>query len=255
MVARMRATGVLLVLSLALVAGCGRDESACQAPRTPTPLDPVPTGTITGTVAFAGPPPAMKPVTLSADAQCAAQHQGPVLSDDALVHDGHVENAFVYVKDGLGARVFAVPQAPVTIDQVGCLYHPRVAGAQTCQPIEFVNDDPTLHNVHGTPGRSAPWNFSMALRGSKRTLRIEGPEVMIPVTCDVHPWMRAYVGVVPHPYFAVTGADGRFALKGVPAGEYVVASWHERFGAREAHVTLGAGETKDVPLAYGGGGN
>ena len=244
-----------LALALCLLAACGRDESACTAPRTVTPLDPTTAGTITGTVTFAGPPPAMKPVALGGDPQCATQHQGPVLAGDALVHDGKVENAFVYVKDGLGARTFAVPETPVTIDQVGCLYEPHVAGAQTCQPIEFVNDDPTLHNVHGTPGRSAPWNFGMALQGSKRRIRVENPEVMIPVTCDVHPWMRGYLGVLPHPYFAVTGADGRFTLRGVPAGEYVLAAWHERFGTREAPLTLGAGETKDVAFAYAGGGN
>src|SRR5438045_3927431 len=100
------------------------------------PLDPPAPGTITGTVTFAGPPPAMKPVALGGDPQCAVQHQGPVLAGDALVHDGKVENAFVYVKDGLGTRTFAVPETPVTIDQVGCLYQPHVAGAQTCQPIE-----------------------------------------------------------------------------------------------------------------------
>ncbi len=245
----------LLALALCLLAACGRDESACNASHSVTPLDPAATGTITGTVTFAGPPPAMKPVALGGDPQCAIQHQGPVLAGDALVHDGKVENAFVYVKDGLETRTFAVPEAPVTIDQVGCLYQPHVAGAQTCQPIEFVNGDPTLHNVHGMSGRSAPWNFGMALQGSKRRIRIESAEVMIPVTCDVHPWMRGYLGVLPHPYFAVTGADGRFTLRGVPAGEYVLAAWHERFGTREAPLTLGAGETKDVAFAYAGGGN
>ena len=253
MVTRM--VRALLAFALCLLAACGRDESACTAPRTVTPLDPAATGTIAGTVTFLGPAPAMKPVALGGDPQCARQHQGPVLSGDALVHDGKVENAFVYVKDGLGARTFAVPEAPVTIDQVGCLYAPHVAGAQTCQPIEFVNGDPTLHNVHGSPARSAPWNFSMAVQGGKRRIRVESPEVMIPVACDVHPWMRAYVGVLPHPFFAVTGADGRFSLRGVPAGEYVLAAWHERFGAREARVTLGAGETKDVAFAYAESGN
>jgi hypothetical protein len=246
---------LLLALALCLFVACGRDESACNAPRTVTPLDPAATGTLTGTVTFAGPPPPMKPVAIGGDPQCAVQHHEPVLAGDALVHDGLVENAFVYVKDGLGTRTFAVPETPVTVDQVGCLYKPHVTGAQTCQPIEFVNGDPTLHNVHGTPARSAPWNFGMAMQGSRRRLRIESPEVMIPVTCDVHPWMRAYLGVLPHPFFAVTGADGRFSFRGVPAGEYVIAAWHERFGTREARVVLGAGETKEVPFAFPGSGN
>src|SRR5207245_4364081 len=172
-----RLPGGPLARALALLAARGRDESSCTRSRPGTPLDPAATGTITGTVTSAGPPPAMKPVARGGDPQCAIQHQGPVLAGDALVHDGKVENAFVCVKDGLGARTFAVPETPVTISQAGCLYKPHVAGAQTCQPIEFVNDDPTLHNVHGMPGRSAPWNFSMALQGSKRRIRIENPEV------------------------------------------------------------------------------
>jgi hypothetical protein len=234
----------LLALALCLLAACGRDESACNAPRTVTPLDPAATGTITGTVTFAVPPPAMKPVALGGEPQCAIQHQGPVLAGDALVHDGKVENAFVYVKDGLGTRTFAVPETPVTIDQVGCLYQPHVAGAQACQPIEFVNGDPTLHNVHGIPGRSAPWNFGMALQGSKQRIRIESPEVMIPVTCDVHPWMRGYLGVLPHPYFAVTGADGKYSLEGLPPGSYLVEAWQEALSRGTAPVALGEGESK-----------
>src|SRR3989454_12441905 len=124
----------LLAVALCLLAACGRDQSACTAPRTVTPLDPAATGTITGTVTFAGPPPAMKPVALGGDPQCAIQHQGPVLAGDALVHDGKVENAFVYVKDGLETRTFAVPEAPVTIDQVGCLSQPHRGGAPACPP-------------------------------------------------------------------------------------------------------------------------
>src|SRR5207249_1437040 len=151
-----------LALALCLLAACGRDESAYTAPRTVTPLDPSTAGTITGTVSFAGPPPAMKPVALGGDPKCAIQHQGPGPAGDALVHDGKVENAFVYVEDDLGACCFAVPEPSVTINQACCLYKPYVAGAQSCPPIEFVNDAPTLHNVHGMPGRSAPWIFSMA---------------------------------------------------------------------------------------------
>ena len=243
--------GVLGLLLMVLV-GCGSGDSGgeCDVPRTPTPFDHAAAGTISGTVTFAGTAPVMAPLTMSGE--CTARHKEPVLTGDALVHGGRVENAFVYLKEGLGNRVFAVPAEPVVIDQSGCLYQPRVAGAQTCQPITFRNSDGVLHNVHGTPTVSSQWNFSMAVQGSTRTVRIPKPEVAVEVRCDVHPWMRAYVGVVAHPYFAVTGADGRFTLRDVPPGEYVVATWHERFGTREAQVTLGVKDTKDVALTYAG---
>src|SRR5437870_12299990 len=115
------------------LAACGRDESAGTPPRTVTPLDPSTAGTITGTVTFAGPPPAMKPVALGGDPQCAIQHQGPVFAGDALVRDGKAENAFVYVKDGLGARSCAVPETPVSIDQVGCFSAAHAAGTHACE--------------------------------------------------------------------------------------------------------------------------
>jgi hypothetical protein len=231
------------------LAGCGGGGStACDAPRTPTPLDEATTGTISGAVTFTGTPPTMAPLRMSGE--CTAQHKTAVTVGDALVHDGKVENAFVYIKDGLGDRVFAVPAAPVLIDQVGCLYRPHVVGAQTCQAITFRNSDSFLHNVHGTPKVSSQWNFSMAVKGSMRTIKPEKPEVPVEVRCDVHPWMRAWIGVVDHPYFAVTGSDGEFSLRNVPPGDYVVASWLERFGARETRVTLGAKDTKDVSFAY-----
>lgn len=245
MLFRKRALG----LALLVLVGCGGgDGGECDRPPTPTPLDRSTTGTITGTVTLSGAVPSMAPVRMSGE--CATLHKEPVVAGDALVHDGKVENAFVYVKDGLGDRVFAAPTEPVVVDQTGCLYRPHVAGAQTCQPLTFRNSDGFLHNVHGTPTVSSQWNFSMAMQGSTRSVRLPKPDVPVEVRCDVHPWMRAYVGVVAHPYFAVTGADGRFTLRDVPPGEYVIASWHERFGTHEAHVTLGAKDTKDVAIAY-----
>jgi len=239
-----------LVLALVVLAACGRDEGGCATPRAATPLDHATAGTITGTVTFEGSPPSMQPLPLGGEPACAAQHAGPVLAGDALVHEGRVENVLVYIKDGLGDRVFPVPDDAVIIDQVGCLYRPHVTAAQACQPIEFRNSDAVLHNVHGTPEHSSAWNFSMARAGTQRAVRVAKPEVMIEVRCDVHPWMRAYLGVLDHPYFAVTGPEGRFRLPDVPPGDYVVASWHERFGVREARVTVGPRETKDVALAY-----
>jgi hypothetical protein len=240
--------GVLVCLPLAVA--CSRSESGCEKPRAATPLDHESTGRITGTVTFQGAPPPMRTIALGSDPGCASGHAGPVLTGDALVHDGRVENAFVYVKEGLGDRTFATPDTPVTIDQAGCLYRPHVAGAQVCQPVQFVNSDGVLHNVHGTPKRSPAWNFGMAVRGSQRAVRVPNPEVMIEIRCDVHPWMRAYLAVLDHPYFAVTGGDGRFTLADLPPGDYVIESWHERFGTREARVTIGPREAKDVSFAY-----
>jgi plastocyanin len=246
----MRALRIAVLLCLPVAVACGGSESACDKPRAATPLDHDVVGRITGTVTYEGAPPPMKTITLAGEPQCAAGHPGPVPAGDALVHDGRVENAVVYVKDGLGERTFAVPDTPVVIDQAGCLYAPRVAGARACQPVQFVNSDGVLHNVHGTPKNSPPWNFGMAVRGSQRAIRVPNPEVAIEIRCDVHPWMRAYLGVLDHPYFAVTGADGRFMLADLPPGDYAVESWHERFGTREARVTVGPRETKDVSLTY-----
>jgi hypothetical protein len=248
----MRSLRVLLAAALLSLVACGGSDDACRDPRPPTPLDHATTGTIGGTVSFSGPAPAMTELQLGGEPACAAQHSGPVPAGDALVHDGRVENAFVYLKEGLGDRVFALPAEPVTFDQRGCLYHPHMAGARTCQEIVFLNSDALLHNVHGTPDRTSAWNFSMGVAGSRRSVRIAKPEVMIPIRCDVHPWMRAYLAVLDHPYFAVTGPDGRFTLPDVPPGEYLVVSWHERFGTREARVTVGPREVTELHLEYTG---
>lgn len=232
----MRRIG-LAVLVATLLAACS-GEPGPPPVRTPTPLDTTTTGTITGEVRFEGEVPAMATIRFGGFGECSSQHPGPVPMGDMLVRNGKVENAFVYLKKGLGDRVFAVPAEPVVIDQTGCLYHPRVAGAQVGQLIRFVNDDPLLHNVHGTPTASPAWNISLSRKGAARDIRIDKAEVMVSVRCDLHPWMQGWIGVLDHPYYAVTGPDGAFALKNVPPGDYTIAVWHERFGTREAQVTL-----------------
>ena len=229
--------GLALWLALGLLAGCGGGDEP-PPPRERTPLDMTTTGTITGEVRYEGDVPTMATVNFGSFRQCFSQHTGPVPRGDALVQNGRVENAFVYVKEGLEERVFLIPTEPVTIDQRGCLYVPHVAGAQVGQAIRFVNSDPTLHNVHGRPAGSSAWNVSLARKGANRTVRVGVPEVGVSVRCDLHPWMQGWLGVVDHPYFAVTGADGHFTLPNVPPGDYVVAVWHERFGTRESRVSL-----------------
>jgi plastocyanin len=235
------------LLAIAAIAACGGDTPAPPS-RVPTPLDPSTTGTIAGDVRVEGTVPAMASIRFGGIAECSSQHPGPVPTGDVLVQDGKVENAFVYVKSGLGERVFAIPETPVEVDQAGCLYRPRVIGVQVGQAIRFVNSDPLLHNVRGTPKASSSWNVSLSRKGTERTQRIDKPEVMVNVRCDLHPWMQAWVGVLDHPYFAVTGRDGTFTLRNVPAGTYTVAVWHERLGTREAPATVAPQGTATVPF-------
>lgn len=225
-----------VLLGLALGAGCGGGEG--PPAREPTPLDLATTGTIAGTVRFEGAVPPMAEIDFGSFAECAAVHDGPVLMGDLLVRDGEVQNAIVWLKEGLGDRVFAVPETPVEIDQIGCLYVPRVVGVRVGEPILFKNDDRTLHNVHGKPEESRGWNFALPRKGAERTLRIDHEEVAVSVRCDLHPWMQAWIGAFDHPYFAVTGPDGAFSLPNVPPGTYVLAAWHERLGTTERTVTL-----------------
>ena len=242
-----RHAALIVFLALAACSG-GEGDVAERGPA--TPLDPATTGSISGRVSFAGAPPAETELRVAGDATCAAAHPGPVLAGDVRVRDGKVANAFVWVKDGLGNRVFERPKEPVVIDQKGCLYHPHILGAQTGQEIEFRNSDPTLHNVHTLPQNSGAVNFGMSRQGTSRKIRIAKPEVMVAVKCDVHPWMRASVGVLDHPYFAQTGDDGAFELKSVPAGDYTVGVWHERFGTKETKVTVAPGKPTEAAFTY-----
>lgn len=246
------ARSLLALAALSLVAcQSGGDAPPERGPA--TKIDPASTGAVRGVVGFAGTPPEPSTLRIAGDATCTAAHSGTVSARDVLVRDGKVEGAFVWVKSGLESYVFELPKEPVVIDQRGCLYEPHVLGAQTGQEIRFLNSDATLHNVHTTPENSRGTNFGMSRKGSERSIRIAKAEVMVPVKCDVHPWMRAYVGVLDHPFFATTAADGSFSLEGLPSGEYVVAVWHERFGTKETKVTIGAGETAEVSFELSAG--
>jgi plastocyanin len=222
---------------LAAAVGC---EQGKREQRTPTPLDLATVGSVAGEIRFQGTPPAATTVQLASAKDCAAQHSGPIVADDVLVRDGKVQNALVYVKEGLGGRKFPVPTTPVSLDQKACRYIPHVFGIQVGQPWRVTNSDDTLHNVHTLPKANGnkEENFSQPKGTPAVTKTFTKVEIGVSIRCDVHGWMNGWAGVVDHPFFAVTGADGSFQIKGLPAGSYTLEAWHERLGTQTTKITV-----------------
>lgn len=203
---------------------------------------PLAASDISGRALFSGPVPEPQKIDMKADPACAKLHSKPVFSGDAAVgKDGALKNVFVYVKKGLEGKTFDPPQTPVQLVQEGCLYTPRVFGLQTGQPLQMTNKDKTLHNVRASAKTQKDFNLGMPMQGMTVKKQFAKPEVMVPFKCDVHPWMKAYAGVLAHPFFAVTDETGAFKISGLPAGEYTLEAWHEKFGTRTLNVTVSDG--------------
>jgi len=196
-------------------------------------------GTVTGKVNFTGTAPAPEKISMGADPTCSALHKEPVYVESVVVNpDSTLKNVFVYVKSGLEGKTFSAPSTSVKIDQNGCHYNPHVLGIQVNQPLEIVNSDSTLHNVHGMPTQSKEFNLGMPIQGMKLTRKFDKPEVMVKFKCDVHPWMNAYLGVLEHPFFSVTDETGTFEIKDLPAGTYTLEAWHEKYGTQTQEITV-----------------
>lgn len=247
----------IFVMILFLVFGCGPQatESVAEDLAPPAPAQAEAgegtTASITGQILFEGAVPAQTELQMDGNPECRALHpSGKVLGGDVLVTDGKVQNAFVYIKEGLEGQTFETPQAPVVVDNSTCLYKPHVSGAMVNQTIELRNSDATLHNVHAYPTKEKQWNVGLPFQGMKLTKKFSEPEVMVKLKCDVHPWMVGFVGILPHPYFSVTGADGKFELKDLPAGSYNVEAWHERFGVQTQTVQVEEGEAKEISFTF-----
>ena len=211
-------------------------------------------GTITGKVAFDGAKPKMKVIDMSAVPFCTKAHAGsPGMTEDAVVNDnGTLKNVFVWVKSGLPDKQWQVPTTPVLLDQNGCMYKPHVIGVMAGQQIDIKNSDQTNHNIHPMPQTNQEWNESQPPGTPDRMQTFPRQEVMIAVKCNIHPWMRSYIGVVSHPFFAVTGDDGTFTIKGLPPGTYTIEMIHEKYGKQEQQVTVGAKETKTADFTVKG---
>jgi plastocyanin len=259
---RLRNTWVgLLGLALATTLACGGSQetsSTAAKPESPsaTPagqkVDTATAGDVKGVVMLDGVAPKNEPIKMNADPVCMKENSTPQFQETWEVgSDGKsLGNVFVYVKDGLGNYVFETPTKPATIDQKSCRYHPHVFGMMVNQPLEIINSDPTLHNIHAMPKGNAEFNNGQPIQGMKMSHTFDKPEVMVPFKCDVHGWMNAYVGVLPHPYFAVTDKDGKFDLPNLPPGTYTIEAWHEKGGAQTTSVTIAAKETKEITFTF-----
>lgn len=208
-------------------------------PTVPTP-PPLPAthpdaGTIRGRVKFTGTPPPNPRSPQAGNPECARLHAGPAIEEIVLVKDGLIENAFVHIMEGVKEK-YPWPADEVSMANEKCLYKPRVVGAQANQWVRFSNADPADHNVRSMDKQGGV-NRTLPPGGDMR-VRYRSPEVMIPVRCDIHPWMLGWVGVVGHPFFKVTGADGAFEFPKLPPGDYVLEAWHEKFGVKTLKATI-----------------
>jgi plastocyanin len=217
------------------------------------PLDPATLGTVRGEVHFSGKPPARVKIDMSQDPVCSMMG-GDNFSEQYVVKDGGLANVYVYVKSGPAAAMSApaVSAAPVVLDQVGCKYVPHVVGVMRGGAVEFRNSDGTMHNIHTMPTVSgnAAVNVSQGAQGAPDTERFDAPELMMPVRCNNHPWMNAFINVSATPFFAVTDAEGKFEIKGLPAGTYTLGAVHEKLGEQTMTVTVKAQETGKAEFTY-----
>lgn len=245
------AIALLVMFALIWLSGCGAKDAGQDARKKDRPVyvSKGDEGTITGKVVFTGAPPELEPLNMTSDAACAAS--GDTTPEVVVINNGKLKNVFVYVH-GAGVDDYRFPVGgPVTLDQKACRYVPHVLGVQVGQAVRITNSDRTDHNIHPTPKKNDGFNISQA-HGDPAVERVfTSEEVMIPVQCNQHNWMRANIGVVDHPFFAVTGDDGSFAIKDVPPGDYQLVFWHEVYGEQSAHITVTPKGTVTQDAEYG----
>jgi len=264
-------TKVWLVLSialslLALGSACGGGTSTnkeANSGSTETAAAPYsgPTGTVTGVISYNGTPPAPKKIDTTADPVC-GQKNPNLSTDDTIVKDGKLANTFVYIKEGtvqagkkIGDYSWPTPTSEVQLDQNGCHYAPHVLGVMVNQKLKITNSDATQHNIHPTPKLNQEWNQTQANGAPPIERAFNRAEVLIPVKCNQHPWMKAYIGVLKHPLFSVSSDTGAFEIKGVPAGKYTVVAWREGGANGEEktmEVTVPANGSAKADFSFGG---
>jgi len=251
---------VIVPLAIATVgiAACKKETTSEPAPAAPPATAPAAPaaapakgatggGTITGVVKLLGTPPEMAMTKRQADPYCA---KTPMKDEEVIVGaGGTLKNVIVRVTSGVTGH-YDPPPAAAIVDQQACMYRPRAQGIVLGQPLKITNSDQTLHNIHGYKGPSTLFNQAEVPGLPPMIKQLTDADQIIKLKCDVHPWMTAYVLVSSHPFFAVTGEDGNFKIPGLPPGSYTVEAWHERYGAKNAQITVAAEKPAVVAFAF-----
>lgn len=255
----LRKTLAIVSLGVAPLIGCGGGGDSAPASGGSTDAaasaasgGATGTATVAGKVTYNGAAPEAETIKMTADPQCKNLHpDGLERAAFDVAEDGGVAGVVVYVKGISGS--YPAPAEAMLLDQSGCTYHPRMVALQVGQDLTIKNSDETLHNIHPRPSKNQEFNVGQPRQGMETTKKFTEAEMMIPVGCDVHPWMRAYISVFSNPFFAVTGPDGSFSIGDLPAGEYEVEAVHPQLETVSGTVTVADGETATLDLAYGGG--
>jgi plastocyanin len=247
----------ILFAVVLLATGCGKSSPPAKSAELPKAVqyfhvDPATAGVIHGTVLYRGPKPTRKLIDMESDAGCQKAHAGNPAYDEPVMVGKHggLENAFVYIKSGLEGKKFEPSTQPVVLDQHGCMFVPRVSGVQAGGSLDLRNSDSVSHNIHLMPENNYEWNQQQSPNAPDVRHKLVRPEIMIPIKCNVHSWMHAYIGVVDNPYFAVTGADGSFEWKNVPPGDYTIGVWHEKLGEQTAQAHVAPSGSAAVDFTY-----
>jgi len=212
-------------------------------------------------ISYNGTPPAPKKIDTTADPVC-GQKNPNLTTDDTIVKDGKLANTFIYIREGtvdggkkIGDYSWPVPPTPVKLDQNGCHYAPHVLGIMVNQKISITNSDATQHNIHPTPKLNTEWNQTQANGAPPIEKTFGRAEQLIPVKCNQHPWMKAYIGVMKHPLYAVSSDTGAYEIKGVPPGKYTIIAWREGQTPQEKpmQVTVKANAAAKADFSFGAG--
>ena len=247
---------VASTLMLLVMAGCGGGDGGGGGggdggggATVENPVDAATAGNIAGSIVFEGDAPTMDAIDMSSEETCAAKHSSTPMVQEVVVNgNGTLANVFVYVKEGLEGLQFPTPAAAL-LDQDGCVYLPHVLGVMAGQDITIRNSDGLLHNINASPTVNRGFNSSQPV-SMETTRAFSASEVMVPLRCDAHGWMNAYVGVLDHPFHSVSNGSGAFSLSTLPPGEYVIEAWHERYGTQTQTVTVTTGQTADVTFTF-----